>query len=123
LIIVGLLLRHVYTPAPKVPPNSQLTIKATIDRPLPSGWRLIVFHNGDPKSQGNGVYYTVCEINGKAGNSQTSCGDTRPTLPSPGDDFVGAQVQSPQGSSSTSRSTSQSAKEADVDDVLRRHRL
>jgi hypothetical protein len=83
--------------APQVAPNSALTIKAMIDHPLPAGWRLIVFHNGDPKSTGNGNYYTVCEIDGSASNTQTSCGDTRPTLPSPGDDFVGAQVQSPQG--------------------------
>jgi hypothetical protein len=90
-------LAQTHPTAPQVAPNSSLTIKATVDRPLPKGWRLIVFHNGDPKSQGNGNYYTVCQINGANGNTQTSCGDTRPTLPSPGDDFVGAQVQSPQG--------------------------
>jgi hypothetical protein len=64
---------------------------------------MVVFHNGDPKSQGNGAYYELCNLTGGATPSAAlagkppECADTRPTLPSPGDDFVGAQVRSPTG--------------------------
>jgi len=84
--------------APSVAPGSTLTYEATINRPLPPGWRLDVWHNGDPKSQGNGVYYHTCVLTGKTGFTQTTCTDARPTLPTPGDDFVNAQVTSPQAS-------------------------
>jgi hypothetical protein len=74
--------------APQVAAGSLLTIKAVVDHPLPTGWKLVIYHNGDPLSQGNGVYYKVCEIDGASGNTQTSCGNTRPTLPYPVDDVV-----------------------------------
>jgi hypothetical protein len=83
--------------APNVSPGSSLTIEGTLDEPLPAGWKFVVFHNGDPLSAGNGSYYTVCQITGPSGAGPTSCGDTRPTLPSPGDDYVGAQLTSPGG--------------------------
>jgi hypothetical protein len=95
----------IHITAPKVAPNSNLAIKAMLDLPLPRGWTMVVFHNGDPKSQGNGVWYQLCDLTGSATPSAASasaakppeCADTRPTLPSPGDDFVGAQVRSPTG--------------------------
>jgi hypothetical protein len=52
--------------------ETRLTIRATIDHPLPKGWTLVIYHNADVLSQGNGVWYKVCEISG--GTNATSCG-------------------------------------------------
>jgi hypothetical protein len=56
-----------------------------------TGWKLVVYHTGDPQSEGNGVYYKVCEAD--AGSA--SCGDTRPGRTGPSDDEVYAQVLTP----------------------------
>jgi hypothetical protein len=75
--------------------QTPVTIRVASDRPMPRGWKVVVFHNGDPLSQGNGVYYKVCELN--ATTTATSCGDTRPGRVGPFDDTVFAQVLSPTG--------------------------
>jgi hypothetical protein len=73
--------------------QTALRIRATIDHPLPKGWKLVVFHNGDVLSQGNGVYYKVCELDGPT--TTTSCGATRPGRAGPFDDAVFAQLLAP----------------------------
>jgi hypothetical protein len=70
-----------------------LSIRANVDRPLPKGWKLTVYHNGDVLSEGNGVYYKVCEIVGPS--TTTSCSDTRPGRVGPFDDTVWAAVSAP----------------------------
>jgi hypothetical protein len=101
----------VHVTAHKVAPDSYLEIKATLDEPLPVGWTMVVFHNGDQKSYGNGQYYELCNLKGHSVPDTPSsingtpthldapdeCAENRKTLPSPGDDFVGAQVRSPTG--------------------------
>jgi hypothetical protein len=73
--------------------ETPLTIRASLDQPLPKGWKLIVFHNGDVLSQGNGVYYKVCELDGPS--KATSCGATRPGRVGPFDDVVFVQLLAP----------------------------
>ena len=81
-----------YLPAPlELPSDSSLTITAAADKPMPPGWKLVVYHTGDPQSEGNGVYYKVCEAD--AGSA--SCGDTRPGRTGPSDDEVYANVLAP----------------------------
>jgi hypothetical protein len=72
--------------------ETPLTIRATIDHPLPKGWKLIVYHNGDVLSQGNGVYYKVCEIDSPS--TATSCEGSRPGRIGPFDDTVYASLYS-----------------------------
>lgn len=83
--------------APSVAPRAPLEIDVSVDEPLPPGWKLTIRHNGDPNSKGNGDYWVVCEIDGQAGYTNTTCGDTRPALASPGDDFVAAALVTPTG--------------------------
>jgi hypothetical protein len=73
--------------------ETKLTIRVTIDHPLPKGWKLTVYHNGDVLSQGNGVWHKVCEVD--APSTATSCGDTRPGRVGPFDDIVWAAVTAP----------------------------
>jgi hypothetical protein len=81
---------HAPTPL-ELPSDSSLAISAGADKAMPPGWKLVVYHTGDPQSEGNGVYYKVCEAD--AGSA--SCGDTRPGRTGPSDDEVYAQVLSP----------------------------
>lgn len=39
----------VHITGPKVAPSSDLEIKATLDQPLPAGWTMVVFDNGDKR--------------------------------------------------------------------------
>jgi hypothetical protein len=70
-----------------------LKIRASINHPLPKGWKLTVYHNGDVLSHGNGDWYKVCEIVGPS--ATTSCGDNRPGRIGPFDDIVWAAVSAP----------------------------
>jgi hypothetical protein len=81
---------HAPTPL-ELPSDSSLAISAGADKAMPPGWKLVVYHTGDPQSEGNGVYYKVCEAD--AGSA--SCGDTRPGRTGPSDDEVYAQVLAP----------------------------
>jgi hypothetical protein len=83
-----------HVPIPSLASGAPLAIKVTTNAPLPRGWKVIVFHNGDPLSQGNGVYYKVCQLD--ASTTGTSCGATRPPFgPGPFEDIVFAQLLSP----------------------------
>jgi hypothetical protein len=73
--------------------ETKLTIHASIDHPLPKGWTLTIYHNGDVLSHGNGDYYKVCELVGPS--TTTSCGATRPGRVGPFDDIVWAAVGAP----------------------------
>jgi len=73
--------------------ETPLTIRASIDHPLPAGWKLVIYHNGDVLSQGNGVWYKVCEIDGPS--TATSCGGARPGRVGPFDDIVWVAVSAP----------------------------
>jgi hypothetical protein len=73
--------------------KTKLTINVSIDHPLPKGWKLTVYHNGDVLSQGNGVWYKVCEV--VAPNKAITCGDTRPGRVGPFDDLVYATLTAP----------------------------
>jgi hypothetical protein len=73
--------------------NTALTISASTDRPLPPGWTVDVFHNGDVESPGNGSYYRVCHLV----KDDTSCDEVRRGRVGPFDDVVWARMTSPTG--------------------------
>jgi hypothetical protein len=73
--------------------ETALTIRATLDHPLPKGWKLIVYRTGDPLSPGNGVYYKVCEVDSPS--TATSCRASRPGRIGPFDDTVFASLSAP----------------------------
>jgi hypothetical protein len=73
--------------------ETALTIRATLDHPLPKGWKLIVYRTGDPLSPGNGVYYKVCEVDSPS--TATSCKASRPGRIGPFDDTVFASLSAP----------------------------
>jgi hypothetical protein len=73
--------------------ETELSIHASIDQPLPKGWKLTVYHNGDVLSHGNGVWHKVCEVIGPS--KALSCGDTRAGRVGPFDDLVWAAVAAP----------------------------
>jgi hypothetical protein len=75
--------------------GSSLNIKVTANGAMPKGWSVVVRHNGDVLSHGNGDYALVCQV--KAGAS--SCSVTRPpptaALNADFDDLVYAQLLAP----------------------------
>ncbi len=73
--------------------ETPLTVRVTTNQPMPKGWKVVLLHPGDVLSQGNGVYYKVCELNDTT--KAISCGDTRPGRIGPFDDNVYAQLLSP----------------------------
>jgi hypothetical protein len=78
-----------------VPYGASLNIKVTANAAMPKGWSVMVRHNGDVLSHGNGDYALVCQV--KAGGS--SCSVTRPSptaaLTGDVDDIVYAQLLAP----------------------------
>ena len=73
--------------------ETALKIRASIDVPLPKGWKLVIYHNGDVLSHGNGDWHKVCEIDSPS--TSVSCGETRPGRVGPFDDVVWAAVSAP----------------------------
>lgn len=84
-----------HVPIPSLASGAPLTINVATDEPMPKGWKVVVYHNGDPLSQGNGVYYEVCKLDDTS--DATSCGDTRPGRTGPLDDIVFAELLSTTG--------------------------
>jgi len=78
-----------------VPYGASLNIKADADKPMPTGWKIEVRHNGDVKSTGSGDYPVVCTT------TTATCVVTRPpptlAVSADFDDVVYAQIVSPDG--------------------------